>query len=115
MKRNRFICVCIRTIRRVLRRYRRSFPFSRRIMSKSGRRPFFTRRSLNQENFEWVTGYKYTKGFRPCTCRLRSKTAASTRDIPLGSALKETLRNHRENSLHRGLDDFVFYKKNGRR
>jgi len=41
------------------------------------------------------------------------KTAASTRDIPLGSALGETLRIHRENSSFRGPDDFVFCKKDG--
>ena len=41
------------------------------------------------------------------------KTAASTRDILLGSALGETLRIHRENSSHRGPDDFVFCKKDG--
>jgi integrase len=41
------------------------------------------------------------------------KTAASTRDILLGSALGETLRIHRENSSHRGTDDFVFCKKDG--
>jgi integrase-like protein len=44
---------------------------------------------------------------------LSPKTTASTRDIPLGSALNETLRNHRESSLHRGPDDFVFCKKDG--
>jgi integrase len=44
---------------------------------------------------------------------LSPKTVASTRDIPLGGALSETLRNHRENSLHPGLDDFVFCKKDG--
>ena len=44
---------------------------------------------------------------------LSPKTAASTRDIPLGCALSETLRNHRENSLHQGPDDFVFCKKDG--
>jgi integrase len=44
---------------------------------------------------------------------LSPKTTASTRDILLGSALNETLRNHRENSLHRGPDDFVFCKKDG--
>jgi integrase len=44
---------------------------------------------------------------------LSPKTTASTRDIPSGTALNETLRNHRENSLHRGLDDFVFCKKDG--
>jgi integrase len=44
---------------------------------------------------------------------LSPKTTASTRDIPLGSALNETLRTHRENSLHRGPDDFVFCKKDG--
>jgi len=43
------------------------------------------------------------------------KTAASTRDILLGSALGETLRIHRENSSHRGPDDFVFAKRTGRR
>src|SRR5207248_9408853 len=31
----------------------------------------------------------------------------------LGSALNETFRNHRESSLHRGPDDFVFCKKDG--
>ena len=41
------------------------------------------------------------------------KTAASTRDILLGSALGETLRHHHESSSHRGLDDFVFCKKDG--
>jgi integrase len=41
------------------------------------------------------------------------KTAASTRDILLGSTLSETLRIHRENSSHRGPDDFVFCKKDG--
>jgi integrase len=41
------------------------------------------------------------------------KTAASTRDILLGSALGETLRNHRETSSRRGPDDFVFCKKDG--
>ena len=41
------------------------------------------------------------------------KTAASTRDILLGSVLGETLRHHRENSSHRGPDDFVFCKKDG--
>jgi len=41
------------------------------------------------------------------------KTAASTRDILLGSALGETLRQHSENSSHRGPDDFVFCKKDG--
>jgi len=41
------------------------------------------------------------------------KTAASTRDILLGSALGETLRVHRENSSFRGPDDFVFCKKDG--
>jgi integrase len=41
------------------------------------------------------------------------KTAASTRDILLGSALGETLRNHREISSHSGLDNFVFCKKDG--
>jgi len=44
---------------------------------------------------------------------LSPKTAASTRDIPLGCALSETLKNHRENSLHQGPDDFVFCKKGG--
>jgi integrase len=44
---------------------------------------------------------------------LSPKTTASTRDIPLGSALNETLGNHRENTLHRGPDDFVFCKKDG--
>ena len=44
---------------------------------------------------------------------LSPKTTASTRDIPLGSALNETLRNHRESSFHRGPDDFVFCKKDG--
>jgi integrase len=44
---------------------------------------------------------------------LSPKTTASTRDIPLGSALNETLRNHRECSSHRGPDDFVFCKKDG--
>jgi len=41
------------------------------------------------------------------------KTAASTRDILLGSALGETLRIHRENSSFLGPDDFVFCKKDG--
>jgi len=41
------------------------------------------------------------------------KTAASTRDILLGNALGETLKNHHETSSHRGLDDFVFCKKDG--
>lgn len=41
---------------------------------------------------------------------LSPKTTASARDIPLGSALNETLRNHRESSLHRGPDDFGFCK-----
>ncbi len=41
------------------------------------------------------------------------KTAASTRDILLGSALGGTLMNHRETSSHRGPDDFVFCKKDG--
>jgi len=44
---------------------------------------------------------------------LSPKTAASMRDIPLGCALSETLRNHRENSLHQAPDDFVFCKKDG--
>jgi integrase len=44
---------------------------------------------------------------------LSPKTTASTRDIPLGSALNETLRNHHECSSHRGPDDFVFCKKDG--
>jgi integrase len=44
---------------------------------------------------------------------LSPKTTASTRDIPLGSVLNQTLRNHRESSLHRGPDDFVFSKKDG--
>ena len=41
------------------------------------------------------------------------KTAASARSIPLGGALSETLRNHREKSSHRGPDDFVFCKRDG--
>ena len=41
------------------------------------------------------------------------KTAASARIIPIGVALTETLRNHREKSSHRGPDDFVFCKRDG--
>lgn len=41
------------------------------------------------------------------------KTAASARSIPLGKALTETLKIHREKSLHRGPDDFVFCRRNG--
>ena len=41
------------------------------------------------------------------------KTAASARIIPLGVALTETLRNHREKSSHPGPDDFVFCKQDG--
>lgn len=41
------------------------------------------------------------------------KTLASARSIPLGKALIETLKIHREKSVHRGPDDFVFCKRDG--
>lgn len=41
------------------------------------------------------------------------RTSASARSIPLGKALTETLKTHREKSFHRGPDDFVFCKRDG--
>jgi integrase len=41
------------------------------------------------------------------------KTAANTRNISLGRALTETLRNHNEKFSHRWPDDFVFCKRDG--